>query len=121
MTKTPKTKPISIRLTDEERAMLERRAGNYALSAYIRLKLFDVQTSRSTTNKSPTKDKQALAQVLALLGKSSLASSMADLAHGARLGTLLVSEETEASIKKACTDIATMKSALMRALGIQEH
>lgn len=38
---TPKTKPVSIRLTADERALLERRAGPLGLSTYIRNHLFD--------------------------------------------------------------------------------
>jgi hypothetical protein len=65
-------------------------------------------------------DKEVIATVLARLGQSDLARSMAALAHSARLGTLPVSPEIEAAIGQACLHIAAMKSALMAALGIKE-
>lgn len=124
MNPTPdkKSKPFSVRLTPEERALLETRAGALSLGEYIRECLLGKQRrkSKSSRNQFPTKDKQALAKVLALLGRSSLGSSMNKLADAARLGSLPVSEETEQLLQRACADIATIKSLIMKALGIQE-
>lgn len=120
--KTPKTKPVSIRLTADERARLERRAGSLGLSTYIRNRLFnEAAETRLPRGKFPVKDQQALAQVLALLGKTGLASNVAELAKAVRIGTLPVSEETETALQAACADIAAIKAALMRALGIRER
>lgn len=69
----------------------------------------------------PVKDQKALAQVLALLGKTGLASNVAELAEAVRVGTLPVSEETETTLQAAYADIAAIKAAVMRALGIQER
>ncbi|MEW5421953.1 hypothetical protein HNS03_08530 [Amorphus sp. 3PC139-8] len=120
--KTPKTKPVSIRLTAEERALLERRAGSLGLSTFIRNRLFeDGAEARRPRGRFPVKDQQALAQVLAFLGKAGLAANVAELAKAMRVGTLPVSEETETALQVACADIAAIKVAVMRALGIQER
>lgn len=115
MTTTPPTKPISIRLTPRERAELGRRAGSRSLSVYAREQLFAERARQGKPNKGE------LAQVLGRLGASGLAASLADLARAARIGALPVSEDTEAQLHTACADIAAMKAALMRALGIKER
>lgn len=124
MNPTPdnKSKPFSVRLTPEERLLLEKRAGVRSLGEYIRERLLGAQRRKpkSSRNQFPTADKQSLAKALALLGRTSLGSSMAKLAEAARLGTLPVSEETERMLQQACADIATIKSLIMKALGIQE-
>ena len=121
MTKTPDQR-ITIRLKPDEYALLTAKAGNKPLSTFLRdLALNEAATRRKPNIPAPTKDRKSLAHVLALLGKSKLSASMADLARSAKLGTLPVSEKTEAQIQSACTDIAAMKSDLMRALGIQER
>ena len=121
-TKTTETKPFSLRLTLEERARLERQAAGLSLGAYIRERLLGSgETSRRTRGKFPVRDHAALAQVLALLGRSELAASLATLARAASTGSLPVPPETEATLQKACQDVAAVKSMLMKALGIAER
>lgn len=117
-----KTRPFSLRLTVKERVQLEKRAGSVALGHYIRECLFEQgkDNRRSSRAQFPTKDKQALARVLALLGKSTLGDNMTKLAEAARIGALPVSEEIELQLDKACSDIAIIKHHVMKALGIQE-
>ncbi|MBL1419896.1 MAG: hypothetical protein COC24_005240 [Alphaproteobacteria bacterium] len=117
-----KSKPFSIRLTPEERAKLEQQAGNRSLGEYIRECLLGKQPAKSRAVRSqfPTKDKQALATVLALLGKSAFSTSLSKLAHAVQIGALSVSEETEALIHNACIEISEIKTHIMKALGIQE-
>ena len=123
----PKTsKPFSIRLTAAERADLERRAGKLALGVYARSWLLGSAVARRRAPaarplKSPIADKAALSQALALLGKAGLARSLSTLSEAARLGTLPVTPETEAALRRACADIARIKTAVMRALGIAER
>ncbi len=57
--------PISIRFSEEERALLKKRAGSKCLSAYVRHRaLYGDVTSRKTRGSTPVKDHQALAHVL---------------------------------------------------------
>ena len=66
-------------------------------------------------------DERALAQVLALLGQSRLASNINQLARAANSGALPVNPDTEAALTAASTDIAAIKALVMKALGIQER
>ncbi len=53
-------KPFSLRLTFDERAALEKDAGNKPLGVYIRAKLFEGEEQRTRTRK-PVEDERALA------------------------------------------------------------
>jgi len=122
---TDKKKPssvLSLRLTQDERARLERAAGRQTLSAYARSVLFgaDAVEPRPRARRSAP-DEKLLAQILGQMGKSALAQSLATLAQAVRLGSLPITPETESAIRKACADIAAIKSMLMKALHIKEH
>lgn len=116
----PKTKPFALRLTDDERAELERRAGELALGTYIKLALFAGDDKRKHRGaRTPIKDHQLLGQLLACLGASSISESLDRLASAAETGTLVWDEEAPDAIQKACQDIVVMRLMLMKALGFQ--
>ena len=124
--KMPKNKnkpmPFSLRLTQEERRDLERRAAGLSLAAYIKSCLFGEQTDkRRTRGKFPAEDQKALARALGLLGKSQIADSLKELAYAARVGTLALTPETEAALHAACHHVQEIKTLLMKALGIRER
>lgn len=110
--------PLSFRLTEEERAALEKAAAGLPLSAYIRSRLFgpDVKPRR-TQGKYPVKDHAVLARLLGQLGQSRLANNLNQLAKAVNTGSLPVTPETERDIKSACEDIRAVRSALLQALG----
>ena len=115
--------PISLRLTAYERQQLAVAAKGQTISGYIRHQLFETEpkkSSRASRGQFLIKDHQTIAQVLALLGKSSLSTNMSKLADAAHMGALPVTEETENQLRAACIDIATIKSLIMKALAIQE-
>ncbi|MEL6708616.1 MAG: hypothetical protein AAFP79_10055 [Pseudomonadota bacterium] len=113
------TKPFSIRLTFEERARLERAAGNKPLGEYIRLKLLGEDAKARKAVRRPKNDQKTLAQILAALGSSSLGPSLRELAHAAKLGALAESPETVSEINAACADISAIRSQLISALGLK--
>lgn len=113
------TKPISLRLNDEERQRLKAEAGRRTLSALIRERLFGPQV-QSRRVYLPKYDEKALGQVLALLGQSGIAACLRDLCEAVRVGALPVTPETEEDIKRACHSVKTMRSDLIRALGLIE-
>ena len=124
----PKAKapaPFSLRLTPEERRQLDERAGRQPVGAYIRARLFgDAAESghkRRTRRPFVVADHKALSQVLALLGRSRLASNLNQLARAANCGALPVTPDTEAALTAAGRDIAEIKALLMTALGIRER
>lgn len=101
-----KSKPFSIRLTDSERAQLEREAGSKPLAVYMRSKLL-------------SNDKPTLARLLASLGSSDLSRSMRDIAAAARNGSFEETPETLLSLQAACAAIEDMRTTLLRALGLR--
>jgi hypothetical protein len=119
----PPLPPFSLRLSFEERAQLERAAAGMSLSDYARAKLFGggnggVPVERRTRGKFPVKDHKALAAVLAQLGASRLSQNLNQLAKAANMGTLLVTPETESSLRHAAAEVHDMRKLLLRALGL---
>jgi len=114
-------RPFSLRLSAEQRRALEARAGGMPLGEYIRCQLFAGEVPRPPSRRPrPLKDHKALAEVLARLGASRLASNLNQLARMANAGALPVTPETEEALQEACRDIAAMKAMLMTALGLQD-
>lgn len=115
----PKSAPFSLRLTFEERAILEKAAGDMPLGAFIKRKAFDGKPIAAPRRgrRYAVADHQALAQVLALLGQSRLSSNLNQLAHAANTGSLLVTNETEKALREAAAEVAQMRKLLLQALG----
>lgn len=113
--------PFSLRLTFEERASLEQEAGDMSLGAYVRSRLFDSsRPAPKRRSKKPIKDHAALAQVLALLGKSHIANNINQLAKAANTGSLPVNIETERALNDAVRDVANMRHVLLSALNLDD-
>lgn len=112
--------PFSLRLTFEQRARLERDAGDMSLSAYIQSRLFDAENRPPRRRgKRPVKDHQALAQVLGLLGQSRLSSNLNQLARSANSGSLPVTPDTESALKMAAADIQEIRRLLIEAMNLE--
>ncbi len=113
--------PFSLRLSPEERALLEQAAAGVSLGAYIRSQLFrnDTQPPRSR-GKFPVKDHKALAQAIALLGQSRIASNLNQLARAAHTGTLPVDGSMEIDLHEAVQAVADIRALLISALGLSE-
>ncbi|WP_346894835.1 hypothetical protein [uncultured Roseibium sp.] len=115
--------PISLRLTSEERSLLEQFAQGQSLSSYIRGRLFCESGSDDATVEQPRVSKQTreqqLAQILGLLGKSDIAASMRDLAEAARIGVLPLTPDVLADIQDGCSHVLEIRDLLLRALGFK--
>jgi hypothetical protein len=112
--------PFSLRLTFEQRARLEREAGNSSLAGHILSRLFDSENpSPRRRGKNPVKDHQALAQILGLLGQSRLSSNLNQLARSANTGSLPVTPDTEAALQAAAADIHDIRRLLIEALNLE--
>ena len=113
--------PLTFRVTNEERAVLEIAAAGMPLGAYIRSRLLkDPDPPRRTRGRFPVKDHKALAQIAALLGKSEIGRSLNELSEAASTGCLLVSPETEAALHEAADEVSRIRRMLMIALGVRE-
>jgi len=112
--------PFSIRLTEADRARLAMEAAGAPLGSYIKSKLLDGKVVERKCRKVLTiKDREALAQALALLGRSHLSSNLNQLAHAVNIGVLPVTLETEAELLAALQDVHEIRRLLMTALGFR--
>ncbi|MCR9089203.1 MAG: hypothetical protein NXH97_20965 [Rhodobacteraceae bacterium] len=113
--------PVSVRLSPEERAELERVAEGRSLNSYIKARIFGAEgKARRDRRALPVRDHAALAQALGLLGAMELAGSLRELSHAAKTGALPVSPETEEELISACAAVLAIKAELMRALGYED-
>lgn len=111
--------PYSLRLSFEEKAKLQRLAGDLPVATYIKSVLFGTEPPRRARVRSPIKDHQALAEVLACLGASRLSANLNQLAKAANSGSLYFDLGTKVALNAACGDIRAMRQLLMQALGMK--
>ena len=113
--------PLSLRLSDEERAELERAADGQSLNSYVKQRIFGATGKAKRARRSqPVRDHAALAQALGLLGAMEFAGSLRTLAKAAEIGALPVTPETEEELINACAAVLAIKAELMRALGYDD-
>lgn len=116
----PRIAPFSLRLTDDERTSLERRAGGVPLGAYIKSVVLAEDAPRyRKRRRPPVEDQQLLAEILARLGSNRSAQSLRHLAEAAINGSLVVDEELELELKKAVAEVAWIRATLIEALGLR--
>lgn len=112
--------PFSIRLSLEERARLAVEAAGAPLGAYIKAKVLGtVPVERKRRKVLAIKDREALAQALALLGRSRLSSNLNQLAYAVNIGSLPLTPETEAELRAALADIRELRCLLLTSLGFR--
>lgn len=116
MARRPYDPPFSLRLSFEERARLQEMAEGQPLGGYIRARLLDQQTKRRG---SSIRDREALAQVLGLLGQSRLSNNLNQLAKLANIGSLPLTPETEAELRAAAAEVMAIRRLLVSALGLK--
>lgn len=111
--------PFSLRLSDEDRARLMAEAGGAPLGAYIKAKVLGGPALRLRRTGMAIEDRRALAQALALLGRSRLASNLNQLAYAANIGSLPMTPETEEELRAALNDVRALRRLLVMALGLK--
>lgn len=116
MARRPYDPPFSLRLSFEERAQLQEMAEGQPLGGYIRARLLGQQTKRRG---SSIRDREALAQVLGMLGQSRLSSNLNQLAKLANIGSLPLTPETEAELRAAAAEVMAIRRLLVSALGLK--
>ncbi len=110
--------PLTLRLSQEERARLEELAAGMTFSAYVRACVFGAEAStRKTRPKSVIEDKKAAAEALALLGQSRIASNLNQLAYHANIGALDIGQAEREQIAEANAHLLAIRTLLMTALG----
>lgn len=115
---TGKIAPLTLRLTEAERARLEELAVGMTLSAYVRACLFaEEEKRRKRRPASAIADKRAAAEALALLGQSRIASNLSKLVHLANIGALVIEERERMQIGDAHAHVLSIRNLLVAALG----
>ena len=100
-------------MSDQERAELERHAGDQPLSAYVKHCIFNKRAAPKPGILDPT----LVALLLARFAQSGLAGSMRTLSDAAKTDRLLVDEDVRAQLRLACDDINEIRLILTRGLG----
>lgn len=112
--------PFSLRLNAEERARLAAEAAGAPLGTYIRAKVLgEPIPARVRKSGISLADRKALAQLIALLGRSRVFSNLNQLAHAANTGSLPVTAETEAALTQALADLHEIRALLLASLGLK--
>ena len=121
MSQNPQSPRITIRLTEEEKSLLEKAADGMTLSAYIRARIFYGELKPIHTRRvQPIRDQKTLAQLLGILGQSRMANNLNQLAKAVNTGSLPLTPDVEQDIKKACSNISEMRVMLIKALGLRD-
>jgi hypothetical protein len=119
MDKAPPTIFVSLRLTFEDKARLQRDAAGMPISEYMRWRLFDPNNpTPRRRGKNPVKDHKALAQALGLLGQSRISSNLNQLARSASTGSLPITPDTEAALMDAVAEVREIRRLLIEALNL---
>ena len=109
---------ITLRLTDEEAAKLERMSAGMTVSAFVRECVFgNGSTRRRPRDRRPVAGEADLAQALAMLGQSRIANNLNQLAYQANTGTLAVDEGVHRQIEEAYAYVVDLRKTLLHALG----
>jgi len=111
--------PFSIRLSAEERARLAVEAAGAPLGAYIKAKALGSAPLRMRRSGLSIQDRTALAQALALLGRSRLSNNLNQLAYLGNIGSLPMTPETETELQAALHDVRDIRRLLITALGLK--
>ena len=122
--KRKRVPPISVRVTEEEKALLQEMAGAMAVSAFIRQTLLGDEVAKrpkryTKKQRQPHIDHTEIARLLGMFGQSELGRSMLALSLAAQMGDLDVTPEVSDKLEQACDDIHEIKVALIMALGIK--
>lgn len=111
---------VTLRLSVEDHERLMAMADGMALSTFIRAKaLSETLPRRKPRSTASVVDKQALAQVLGLLGQSRIANNLNQLAYHANIGSLAVEAQTEEEINEAYEHVLFLRQTLLKALGMR--
>ncbi|MGH1404100.1 MAG: hypothetical protein ACRBDL_07630 [Alphaproteobacteria bacterium] len=115
-TKRSKRSPLTLRLSDDEWALLDLYAGGTPLSAYVRTALFGEKATKRRKSKRPAKDYQPLIQAMGTFARSQAPNNLNQIAKAIHTGTLSLTPEIEISLVEACADISEIRRLLITTL-----
>lgn len=122
MSKAPKSTypaPFSLRLTDQERAVLKEMANGQPMGQFIKDAIFDKAMRPPPARKIALADQKHIAKLLAALGSSRIASNINQLAKAANSGSLPVNKEIIDALNEAVDAVRWMRDTLIKGMGIK--
>lgn len=113
--------PLSLRLSESERAELRHLAGNRPLGSYIKGRLFqgDNSGAQPRPRQPASHDRKLLAELLRALAQADVIRTVGDIRRACQDESLVLSDEAELAVHQACTDISEMRKNLVVALGLK--
>ena len=109
---------VTVRFSNDDYKRLQESADGAALSVYLRAKaLEEALPKRKKRSTASIEDKQAIAQLLGLLGYSRIANNLNQLTYHANIGALQIDDEAKSQIIEAYDHILFIRQTLMKALG----
>lgn len=120
-TKRKRPSPVSVRFSEAELDRLKAEAGARSLNGHIRHRLFGSNTKTRRAASSARPDTALLSRLLRNLGDWDLTWALKELELGVDEGVILLDVETCNALREPCADIAAMRSAVMRALGLRNQ
>ena len=109
---------VTLRFSEADYAKLKDLADGMALSTFILARaLSEELPKRCGPKAAPIQDQAALAQVLALLGQSRIASNFNQLAYHANISALSIENREHSQINEAYDNVILMRRLLLKALG----
>jgi len=112
---------VTLRFSPDDYETLKQLADGMTLATYIRAKALDNELPRRKHRSSaPIADKQALGQILGLLGQSRIANNLNQLAFHANVGSLVMDDETHTRILESYQHVLFLRKSLISALGLRE-
>lgn len=111
--------PFSFRLSEDERAALERKAGQRPLGSYIRNRLLGDDATPRKASRAPTIDYAMLGQALGLLGKSEQVTCLFHLLAAVEADRVQLDKNERRVLNEVCNDVREMRILLIQALGLR--
>lgn len=109
--------PVSVRFSDDERERLEADAGGAPLGTYIKGRVFEGGCGYRA--RSIVQDYEALARVLAAMGRSGMLANLDALSKEVEAGNVTLNPDAEYEIGVACACVLQMRDDLIYALGLR--
>jgi len=118
----PQTKkrppPLSVRLSPEQRAQLERDAVGMSLNAYVLSCLFCARPKRKRSHQ-PSKRDMAISRALRRLSHAGLAAYLTSQIVAQEEGRLRLSKREEVELRHAHGELGAVRRDLIVGLGLQ--
>ena len=112
--------PLSLRLSKQERAELNKLANGQPLGSYIKKQIFGNSKHNKPQQKPIIHDQKSVARVLRGLAESDTIKTIDALAIKHNAENLTLSSEAEYALRQACSDISYMRRSLVLALGLKD-